>query len=452
MRSKSGASAYSGRRRGGDQDGKGEETAEAKPKPGLTRTGTLAAAYKAAVEKSCGPSTQSKEMATLGPAQKQEPLRPRSPLAGIRQPLPTRTERQPSWSLPPEALGTEQRQRQERVFEQATGTIASPQSQSRSQSQERAASPVKTRPLPSASPSPFAMRNAQAKYDARLKMEMDAPIDLNLDDAPPPALHRSASPSSSRSSTESVPIIRTPVDEHAFRGSQPAPASMAAVPRIALPGGDDYEDDNTGSGRGSGAGAPQFFVSPTPAQSTPTNRKAVPVVNLPGGDDFDDKRDDGNRFNSVPMVSVSGPSAPPSPAVPVSVILDDLASAATVPSISFGSAGAGSSPGQTRSRTLPQPPPASPTSSVMPSSSSSGIRNGRSRSGGLVCGGCHGSILGRIVSAMGARWHPQCFKCSTCGELLEHVSSYEHEGKAYCHLDYHEVRHSKNHLFSVVLI
>ena len=26
-----------------------------------------------------------------------------------------------------------------------------------------------------------------------------------------------------------------------------------------------------------------------------------------------------------------------------------------------------------------------------------------------------------------------------CKELLEHVSSYEHEGRPYCHLDYHEV-------------
>ncbi|THH05888.1 hypothetical protein EW145_g4468 [Phellinidium pouzarii] len=40
---------------------------------------------------------------------------------------------------------------------------------------------------------------------------------------------------------------------------------------------------------------------------------------------------------------------------------------------------------------------------------------------------------------MGLRWHPQCFKCCTCGELLEHVSSYENDGKPYCHLDYHEL-------------
>jgi hypothetical protein len=60
--------------------------------------------------------------------------------------------------------------------------------------------------------------------------------------------------------------------------------------------------------------------------------------------------------------------------------------------------------------------------------------------GGLLCGGCDGPVVGRVVSAMGVRWHPNCFRCSECKELLEHVSSYERDGKAYCHLDYHEVR------------
>ena len=61
-------------------------------------------------------------------------------------------------------------------------------------------------------------------------------------------------------------------------------------------------------------------------------------------------------------------------------------------------------------------------------------------SGGLICGGCNGFIFGRIVSLMGSRWHPACFRCRVCNELLEHVNSYEHEGQLYCHLDYHEVR------------
>ena len=59
--------------------------------------------------------------------------------------------------------------------------------------------------------------------------------------------------------------------------------------------------------------------------------------------------------------------------------------------------------------------------------------------GAIVCAGCQEAIIGRIVNAMGQRFHPQCFRCNECSELLEHVSSYEWEGKAYCHLDYHDV-------------
>ena len=32
---------------------------------------------------------------------------------------------------------------------------------------------------------------------------------------------------------------------------------------------------------------------------------------------------------------------------------------------------------------------------------------------GLICYGCDRGIIGRIVSAMGGRWHPACFKCVT---------------------------------------
>ncbi|WVN90514.1 uncharacterized protein L203_105750 [Cryptococcus depauperatus CBS 7841] len=56
----------------------------------------------------------------------------------------------------------------------------------------------------------------------------------------------------------------------------------------------------------------------------------------------------------------------------------------------------------------------------------------------ILCTGCSNPIIGRIVNAMNQRWHPQCFMCAECGELLEHVSSFEFEGKAYCHLDYHD--------------
>ena len=57
----------------------------------------------------------------------------------------------------------------------------------------------------------------------------------------------------------------------------------------------------------------------------------------------------------------------------------------------------------------------------------------------IVCAECNEPIVGRIVNAMGRRFHPQCFNCKECGTPLEHVSSYEWAGKAYCHLDYHDV-------------
>lgn len=61
------------------------------------------------------------------------------------------------------------------------------------------------------------------------------------------------------------------------------------------------------------------------------------------------------------------------------------------------------------------------------------------RDGGLSCGGCGGMIVGKVVNAMGARWHPGCFRCCVCNELLQNLSSYEKDGRSFCHLDYHEV-------------
>ncbi|TIA89431.1 hypothetical protein E3P99_02092 [Wallemia hederae] len=56
-----------------------------------------------------------------------------------------------------------------------------------------------------------------------------------------------------------------------------------------------------------------------------------------------------------------------------------------------------------------------------------------------TCQGCGKVVVeGRIVNAMNAHWHPDCFKCAQCGEALEHIDYFEHEGKPYCHLDYHE--------------
>lgn len=56
-----------------------------------------------------------------------------------------------------------------------------------------------------------------------------------------------------------------------------------------------------------------------------------------------------------------------------------------------------------------------------------------------ACHGCGRWIGGTMVHALGHAWHARCFRCEHCGTLLEHVSFYEHDGRPYCHLDYHEL-------------
>ncbi|KAI3623522.1 hypothetical protein CBS14141_003783 [Malassezia furfur] len=54
------------------------------------------------------------------------------------------------------------------------------------------------------------------------------------------------------------------------------------------------------------------------------------------------------------------------------------------------------------------------------------------------CAGCQRGIVGALVHAMDAAWHARCFVCAACATPLEHVSFYAHDGRPYCHLDYHE--------------
>ncbi|KAG0143223.1 hypothetical protein CROQUDRAFT_724690 [Cronartium quercuum f. sp. fusiforme G11] len=63
----------------------------------------------------------------------------------------------------------------------------------------------------------------------------------------------------------------------------------------------------------------------------------------------------------------------------------------------------------------------------------------------LFCAGCQQIIAGRVVNALNKRWHPDCFTCEHCGLALEHVAFYEHEGKAYCGVDYDEFFSLKCH-------
>ncbi|TFK49071.1 hypothetical protein OE88DRAFT_1633867, partial [Heliocybe sulcata] len=55
-----------------------------------------------------------------------------------------------------------------------------------------------------------------------------------------------------------------------------------------------------------------------------------------------------------------------------------------------------------------------------------------------TCPACLKHILGRTVTALGARWHPVCFRCAGCSERLEHVSAAEGDGRVWCSLCWSE--------------
>ncbi|KAG6830288.1 hypothetical protein H0H87_008586 [Tephrocybe sp. NHM501043] len=173
----------------------------------------------------------------------------------------------------------------------------------------------------------------------------------------------------------------------------------------------------------------------------------VPLINIhPEGDEDSEEEDMGPRINvqgvpqinieGMPQISVQAPQiniqeapqvkAQGAPRINVNGAAESpKVKVYEVPGVSVSGPGGGGGRGPVQRE----------GSGSTTSGSSSHIGP---RRGGLTCGGCGEGIVGRIVNAMGLRWHPGCFRCAVCDELLEHVSSYEWEGRAYCHLDYHE--------------
>ncbi|KAI0819939.1 hypothetical protein BC628DRAFT_949533 [Trametes gibbosa] len=200
----------------------------------------------------------------------------------------------------------------------------------------------------------------------------------------------------------------------------------------------------------SSAAKPQFngrAPSPTkhdhptftsPERSHPSPR--MPKISFPANPDGDSDEDDGI---GGPVINISGPGdmkGGDSPSLPRFSFGDDGHDDG-VPSINIGGVDDGPSipqislPGESSSPTRERRDRRQ-TRKIQETLSNPRIE--AAKRSGLVCGGCGGAIIGRIVSAMDMRWHPGCFRCCVCDELLENLSSYAHDGRPYCHLDYHE--------------
>ncbi|KAH9042547.1 hypothetical protein EDB85DRAFT_1074047 [Lactarius pseudohatsudake] len=268
---------------------------------------------------------------------------------------------------------------------------------------------------------------------------------VNLDDAPPPSLRRSPSPSGI--STRTLPPMKTrsmpssahkvytrdlPTPSHRSAVSVPSSPEKTTVNLPQVPSAANHQRSRSRS------------VTPANARQPPVERPRVqqPVVSRPPPSAFSQRFVSGKPPPTEPQVTVSAPGCsdgnPDEDGGNASIFVSEP----ELPQITFSDPTASL---DTDDDTFPSeavrrdhehsnniPMPATGGGRVFPPASSA------RRGGGLACGGCGGPIVGRIVSAMGVRWHPGCFRCSDCDDLLEYVSSYERDGKPYCHFDYHE--------------
>lgn len=158
------------------------------------------------------------------------------------------------------------------------------------------------------------------------------------------------------------------------------------------------------------AAAPAAAAAPAPApqnQKAPASAEGAGPGTQPGGPPIPILMVEGEPM--ADDFDTAAPKAPqPSPTSQVTVSVGGTDAA---PSGPFHASSSGSGP---------------PTTPV-----SEGIHS--------ACAACGRWIGGRLVHAMNKAWHPACFLCSHCSTPLEHVSFYEHDGRPYCHLDFHEL-------------
>lgn len=54
------------------------------------------------------------------------------------------------------------------------------------------------------------------------------------------------------------------------------------------------------------------------------------------------------------------------------------------------------------------------------------------------CGSCNQPIRGECINALGQQWHPEHFVCQYCQKSFAGGAFYEHGGKPYCEVHYHQ--------------
>ncbi|KAG8991424.1 hypothetical protein FRB90_001351 [Tulasnella sp. 427] len=291
-----------------------------------------------------------------------------------------------------------------------------------------AASNAQRNPSPSETPRRQLPQPSKANTSQRPRNESPSRSSaIDLDDHPPTSLHRNGSFSRS-SSSRPTPRING--------GSTNGTSTERAAPTTTEAKPSGASKRFSGSFAQKSAPADDYTIPKSTPRSLPSQPAASSVKA--------DSKPKPSRSNGVtPTVKFSSP-----PSVPIINLPDEdeeKSSTPTKPSVTI------TSPPMISVEVVDESTPTTP-SRPSPSSNSSSATKAKTstpatrsgpppiyRKGSLRCAGCDLLIVGKIVSAMDRRWHPGCFKCSECDELLEHVSSYEHKGRPYCHLDYHDL-------------
>lgn len=275
------------------------------------------------------------------------------------------------------------------------------------------------------------MRELQLREDERMQASGSvAPLRQEM--------MRAASPRPVRAAPEPAPQISF---------AAPAEEVIPARPVSRGPKDERERRRSTTSCEAAAAHVPVIFSPP------PDNKPAVPTISF---DDPPSRMQPGMPSIVLPGDEVPGIKVDESPAVQVNAPFIDVAPPSihflsqdseeseeseaprasisiSVSSTSIAQRSTTSATTTTAAKNTPSGTPHSHSTRQSAPASASSVGSGAS------CATCHKWIGGRVVHAMALTFHPDCFVCCHCSEHLEHVAFYEHDGRPYCHFDYHEL-------------
>ncbi|KAF2869816.1 hypothetical protein BDV95DRAFT_497053 [Massariosphaeria phaeospora] len=220
-----------------------------------------------------------------------------------------------------------------------------------------------------------------------------------------------------------VPAVPTP--PRASRGQVPAISIYEDPPARPLPIANAKASKKVnGPLQAATPPLPTISVSQAPLpRSKPSPAPSVPTISVQASPSISVSAPARGR-PSVTAPSVSAPIIPtiafnesPAPRRGPTINPPSISVTPSIPSISVDGSGS----------TRPLPNPKHHASRPFPRSNTTDSRSHftpASVRSGALCNQCALPIAGRIVSAAGARFHPDCFLCHQCGEHLECVAFY----------------------------